>query len=381
MSEQKPRRRKGEGTILFDAKANRWRGRILFDGKMHWVSGPTDQAVSDALAKLRTTLLAGKAAPNSRETVGAYLKVWIDRQSRLAPKTYQTYRGHVENHLIPGIGTIRLVKLLPSHVQKLIDDRAKYLSPRSVEQMRAVLRKALNDAMKDEKIERNVAQLVDLPEKDDHEVAPLTPTQTRTLLEKIRGSDLEALYITAIACGLRQSELLGLRWEYKHDGELVRDVDFERATLTVRYSLHRVGGKWVFRPPKTRKSRRTLALPAIAAEALQAHEHEQKKKLLAAGVKNTHGLVFTRKNGQPIWGTSITHGLQRILLDAKLPRQRFHDLRHLAASLMVAQGVPLKDVSATLGHSQIGVTADLYSHLYDEGRREVARRMDQILSG
>jgi integrase len=378
---EKPRRRKGEGTILFDAKAHRYRGRLLFDGKMHWVSGPTDQAVSDALAKLRTTLLAGKAAPNSRETISQYLKVWIDRQKRLAPKTYQTYRGLVDNHIIPGIGTVRLVKLLPSHVQRLVDDRAKYLSPRSVEQMRAVLRKALNDAMKDEKIERNVAQLVDLPEKDDHEIAPLTPRQTRTLLEKIRGDDLEALYITAIACGLRQSELLGLRWEYQHDGEPVRDVDFERGTLTVRYALHRVGGKWVFRPPKTKKSRRTIALPEIAASALRAHQREQEKNLEATKVKNKYGLVFTRKNGEPVWGTSERKRLQRILKDAELPQQRFHDLRHLSASLMAAQGVPLKDVSATLGHSQIGITADLYSHMFDEGKREVARRMDAILSG
>jgi integrase len=218
---------------------------------------------------------------------------------------------------------------------------------------------------------RNVAALVDPPKLTAQEIQPLTPEEVRGLLAGIRGDRHEALYITAIATGLRQGESLGLKWS---------DVDLDRGEIVVRHALQRIDGRPTLVEPKTHRSRRTVGLPTLATEALRAQRVRQLEERLKAGVFwNEEDYVFATQTGLPLHPSNVTHGFQKTLGRLGLRRQRLHDLRHCCASLMLSQGLTLKDVMETLGHSQISLTANTYAHLYPERRREVADRMDAVL--
>lgn len=170
----------------------------------------------------------------------------------------------------------------------------------------------------------------------------------------------------------RQGEALGLRWD---------DVDLDAGTLTIRKSLQRVDGELQLVEPKTAKSRRTVALPDVAVSALRAHRVRQIEERLLAGSRwNDTGLVFTTTIGTGLDGRNVTRQFQKLLEDARLPRQRFHDLRHTCASLLLAQGVHPRVVMETLGHSQVRLTMDTYSHVIPQLQREAAGRIDAILS-
>jgi integrase len=230
---------------------------------------------------------------------------------------------------------------------------------------------ALNKAVRWGLVARNVAALVDGPRIPHHEIGPLTPEEARALLEAARGHRMEALYSVAIAIGLRQGEALGLTWQ---------DVDLEAGVLHVRRALSRVEGEYRLVETKTARSRRTLALPTVALVALREHRQRQRIERVAAGKRwdGRWGLVFCTRSGRPLHGPSVTQEFQELLARVGLPRQRFHDLRHACASLLLAQGVELKVIQELLGHSAIAVTANTYAHVMGELKRDAAARMDAV---
>jgi integrase len=245
------------------------------------------------------------------------------------------------------------------------------LSPRTVQYHHAILRRALGQAHRWGLVSRNVAKLVDPPRVRRPEIRPLTPEQARTLLEAARGDRLEALYTVALAVGLRQGEALGLRWD---------DIDLDRGWLTVRNALQRLGPGWQLVEPKTARCRRTIALPSVVAAALQSHRTRQLQERLWAGARwQENDFVFASRIGTPLDGTNVTRRFQQLLRRSGLPRQRFHDLRHACASLLLAQGVHPRVVMETLGHSQVGLTMNTYSHVIPALQREAATQMDAVL--
>jgi integrase len=267
-----------------------------------------------------------------------------------------------------------LAKLTPQDVQKLINRKlAAGLSPRRVQYIHAVLRIALGEAERFGSVARNVAKLVKAPKVDQPEIDPFTPEEARAFIQAIQGERLEALYTLAIATGLRQGELLGLSWS---------DIKLDCAQLTVRTTLQRIDGEFMFLEPKTARSRRTLALPDMVVEALQAHRGRQLGERLHAGLDwQESNLVFTTPTGGPLSDRVVRARFYRILEDAGLRRQRFHDLRHSCASLMIAQGVNSREVMEILGHSTIVMTLNRYAHIFQEAQRETANKMGQILTG
>jgi integrase len=189
---------------------------------------------------------------------------------------------------------------------------------------------------------------------------------------------LRALYSVALACGLRLGEATGLRWD---------DVDLDAGELRIRQQLQAVGKRLVLQELKTDRSRRTLALPRVCLDALRAHRTQQMKERLKAGADWVEtGLVFTtyarrgagRKIGVALHPRNVLRTLHMLLDAAELPRVRFHDLRHSAASLLIAEGVPLAEISLLLGHSELRVTADLYTHLQKQSAARAARHMDVL---
>jgi integrase len=196
--------------------------------------------------------------------------------------------------------------------------------------------------------------------------------EANRLLQAARGDRFEGVYTVGLALGLRRGEVLGLTWP---------DVDLDGANLRVLRSLQRIGGKLQFTETKTPKSRRTVPLPQYAVRALRTHRVKLLQVRLAAGPDRSddgHDLVFSNRTGGPIEPACLRRAYQRLLATAGLPAIRFHDLRHSAASLMLAQGVPLKTIQEILGHSSIAVTAGFYAHLGEQLKREAADAMDRV---
>lgn len=309
-------------------------------------------------------------------TVGMLLDRWLDEAVVLTvrPRTLASYRYVVRVHLRPALGDVALASLTAQHVQGLLNAKAASgLAPRTVGYLRGVLRQALGFAERMDLVGRNVARLARPPRVPRRQVSPLTVEQARIFRAAVTGDRLEALYLVAVGCGLRQGEILGLRW---------RDVDIDGRLLLVRFALARVDGGMVLVEPKSATSRRNIPMPSFVARALAAHRVRQAAEALPHRPEPPDpfaDLVFTTTLGTPLDGISVTRRFQRVLKSAGLPRQRFHDLRHAAASYMLAAGVSARVVMETLGHSEISLTLNTYSHVLPGLGRDAADRMDALL--
>ena len=373
------RRGANEGTIR-QRKDGRWEARVIVtesSGRRvrRSLLGRTRAIVAAKLAEAQRAESIGLPAASARMTTADYLASWLEAiEPRIRPRTYESYELIVRVHLAPGLGHHPLPRLSPPAVQAFLNARTRDgCSPRTVAYIRAVLRQALGQAERWGLVSRNVARLAEPPRVPRREVRPLDPAQARAFLAAIRGDRHEALYLVALGVGLRQGELLGLSWP---------DVDLDAGTLRVRQALQRIKGGLILVEPKSATSHRTVALPAVVAEALRAHRIRQLEERLASGGRwpdDPRDLVFLSTVGTPLDGVAVTRRFQALLADAGLPRQRFHDLRHACASLLLAQGVAPRVVMETLGHSQISLTMNTYSHVVPQLGRAAAERMDEAL--
>jgi integrase len=265
--------------------------------------------------------------------------------------------------------------LTPQQLQRLYAERLKAgLSPTTVHHLHAVLHKALDQAVRWNLVSRNVGDLVDPPRIARHEMATLSPEQARALLAAADGNRLEALYVLALTTGLREGELLGLKW---------KNIDFDGSALEVRGSLQRVQAGLVVAEPKTPKSRRRVGLTSAALTALRRHKVVQAAERLRLGSawRNSE-MVFTDEAGAPIDATKfLRNSFAPLLQAAGLHPMRFHDLRHTAATLLLGRGIHPKIVSEMLGHSQVAITLDLYSHVTPTMQREATAAMEAIVGG
>lgn len=393
MNRKQRKRGQGEGSI-YRRKDGRWVGVVnlgYHDGKRarKSVYGATQAEVIEQMAEARKAAREGTLVVDERQTVAQFLGHWLAEavEKSVRPSTFRRYSDLVRLHIIPELGRIRLTKLTPQHVQALLNAKLggkaasrercgrpadDGLSARTVHHIHGVLRTALGQALKWGLVSRNVATLVSPPRVPHTEIRPLNVTEARKLLGEIKGHRFEPLFVTALATGMRQGELLGLAWE---------DVDCERRTLRVRQSLQRIEGKLEIVEVKTAKGRRTVALPGLVVEVLQRHSVAQKEQRLLAGSKWTEsGLVFTTKVGTPLCARNVLKQFKDVLTKAELPEQRFHDLRHGAASLLLAQGVSAREIMEILGHSQIGITMNLYSHVMPEVLHDAAAKLNRVLS-
>jgi integrase len=270
---------------------------------------------------------------------------------------------------------LTLDKLTVDHVAALIRDKQadRRLSPRSIRYILLILRTALNKAMRWGVVGRNVAALVDPPRVPHNDVRVLSPEETSRLLAASHGESIESLVTLAVSTGVRMGEALALTWS---------DIDLERRQVRIDKSLQRLSGQGqVLSETKTRRSRRTVILPIVAAESLRRRKAQQRDERRAFGTGWSEGdFVFTSSTGRPMDSRNVQRSFRRILRKANLPRIRFHDLRHSCASLLLSQGVAPRVVMETLGHSRISITMDTYTHVMPTLQREAADAIDRSLS-
>ncbi|MES2210921.1 MAG: tyrosine-type recombinase/integrase [Chloroflexota bacterium] len=332
----------------------------------------------DEAQRLLIELLDRNAVADNRTTVGAYLRSWLEMTGArtLKASTLETYEIAIRRQLIPHVGSIELGRLAPEHVERMIVELGATMSPKGIRNALSVLGRVLDVAERRGLVRRNVVRLVDPPRVVRAERHALTIAHARQILAAVAGDRLEALWVVTLACGLRQAEVLGLRW---------RDVDLDDGSLRVEVVLDRQAGKYVLTEPKTASSRRTISLPLFVAAALREHRRRQLEERLAAAEPTEDGLVFVSPAGRPLSAGWLTHRWRKLLVadyhrlldhreqliaqganrdDLPMPEPldlTMHDLRHGQATLLVALGVHPKVVSDRLGHATVAMTMDVYS--------------------
>lgn len=375
-----PRRRRGRGEgHVRQMPDGRWVAQL----DLGYIAGKRKRPAfygktkSEALRKAREARAEherGLPVTPERKTVAQYLTEWLAAtEPTVRPKTYVGYESIVRTRIVPHLGRRKLGRLTALDVQKLYADlEAAGLSKRSIHHTHRVLKRALRQAVRWNLIGRNPCDGATPPRPDRSEMHPLTQEQVSTLLEATREHPDHALYVLAVTTGMRQGELLGLAWS---------DVDLDAGHLRVRRALQRQRGKGlVFTEPKTARSRRTIHLSRAAVAALREHRRQQNAERLRLGPAwQDHDLVFPRADGTPRCPTQTTKAFQRALTAAGLPRVRFHDLRHTAATLLLSAGTHPKVVSEMLGHATITLTLDTYSHLLPTMHEQAAAAMDRML--
>jgi integrase len=374
------KRGQNEGSI-FKREDGRWCAVLNIgyaNGKRRrkYFYGDTRREVQAQLTKALRDQQQGLPVVAERQTVQQFLEQWLRDvvQPNLRPSTYTSYEVLVRVHIVPVLGRIPLAQLTPQQVQDLMTQmRKKGLSERTIQYIRAVLRRALGQALKWGLVARNVAALTDPPRVRRPEVKPWSLEQAKAFLIAVQGDRLEALYAVELALGLRRGEALGLAWD---------DLDFEQRTLTVRRTLQRVGGQLQLGEPKTATSARTLTLPRELVGMLRAHRVRQLEDRLKAGeLWEETGMVFTTHTGRLLEPRNVNHAFARAIERADLPRIRFHDLRHTAISQLIANGTPVTTAQKIAGHSRLSTTADIYTHVVQAQFDEAADRMGALLWG
>lgn len=368
----------------------RWEARItLLDGKRPSFYGDTREEVRKKLNEAVRDRDKGLPVVSIRQTVREFLigktkhgdnnypRGWLGVvRPNVRPKTYISYETHVRRHILPELEKIQIARLTPQQLQTLYAKKLESgLSPTTVRHIHVTIHTALQQAMRWGVVPRNVAALVDPPRRAHTEMAVFSPQETRRFLDAAREDRLEALYVLAVTTGMRQGELLALHW---------RDVDLEHKLLQVSASLQWLPKKGlVFSEPKTAAGKRPIALTEAAVAALKRHRARQAEERLAKGPEwNDSDMVFCNNVGKPLEAANLVkRHYKPLLAKAGVPAIRFHDLRHTAATLCLRAKVPPKVVSEMLGHSQVSVTMNVYSHVMPDMQRDATAALDAVLGG
>ena len=326
-----------------------------------------------ALAKLIQSVETGVDFDATKLSVADYIARWLaSTEKRVRPRTIERYSELMRLHVVPVIGAIPLLKLKPLHVEKIYERAfARGLSAQSVLHIHRVLFTALRQAVSWQLIPRNVAEAVVPPRPEPREVKPMTPGDVIQVLETVSGTTLETPTVLALGTGMRLGEVLGLRWQ---------DVDLGAKSARVIQTLQETDAHGlVFVPPKTHRSRRGVSLPTFVVQALRKHKKEQsERRLMVGSAWQDYDLIVERGDGQPLRTSTMSNRFADAMKRADIDLT-FHGLRHGHASLMLAAGVNLKVVSERLGHSKIGITADLYTHVAEEVHETAALSLDAFL--
>jgi integrase len=355
-------RSKGEGSI-YRIGDGTYRGAFVGpDGKRRYLSGRTRADVARKMKEAQRRTDDGLPVGDARLTVAVFLEAWLvdtapGRARVKSENTLEVYRWAIRGHIIPSLGHHKLRALTPEHVEKMLKAKAaEGLARASVIRLRAVLLMAMTYGERRGLVYRNAARLAEIPAeaKAAAEGRSLTVDQAGILLAAAKGDRLEALYVAGLMLGLRPGELLGLSWV---------DLDLDNAGLQVRQALKRESGVLALGDLKTAKSRRALDLPAPVVAVFRSHRRRQAEERLIAGPEwEESGLVFVNHFGRPIDPSNLRRAFSRLTVDAGLGHWHPHELRHSAASLLSAAGVPLEQIADVLGHDGTRMTSQVYRH-------------------
>ncbi len=334
-----------------------------------------------ALREILQSLEQGSYVKPNKITLGELLRQWLREYASMntTDRTQESYSSIVERHLIPSLGRISLSELQAQHIQSYYAEKLNKgrtdgkggLSARSVVYHHRILSKALDYAVKMGVVVRNVADVVQPPRVQRVTMSTLSPKEVTTFLDAARETDYYVYFATLLYTGLRRGELLALRW---------RNLDLDSGKLTVVETAYKLGnGDYIIKEPKTAHSRRTVTLPHSLVELFKVYRTDQELLRIQLGVSlNADDFVFIRPDGSPINPSAVTLAFKRILKRAGLKGIRIHDLRHTHATLMLKAGIHPKVVSERLGHANIAITLDIYSHVLPGMQEAAVEKFDRL---
>jgi integrase len=319
------------------------------------------------------SLEKGIPVPSGHLTVADHLNQWLEGYVRTncSQRTLDGYKSIIETHLIPALGHVLLKHLHPQAIQGYYGKACERLSARTVHHHHRVLSQSLKYAVRQGYLGRNPCELVDAPSPRKKAMRTLTPGEVEVLFEDAKDNHYYPIIYTAVSTGLRQAELLGLRW---------RDIDLDMLSLSVSRVLYKRRGVCQFKEPKTSHSRRRVAMTPKLALFLREYRAEREWLYQQIGQPLTlDSLVFGSPEGKPIDPGVLSHDFARVVKRAGLPGVRFHDLRHTFASLMLLRGAKPKVISEALGHSSVAFTMDVYSHIIEGMQSDAMALLDEVL--
>ena len=360
------RRSKGEGSIYFNDRIDRWVAQVTFpNGQRKSKSSKSQKEVRDWLIDQRTKLLDGLYITDDQITLGRFLERYMEDVAiySLRPRTYERYLGIIKNHIEPDIGRIKLHALRPDQVQTFYTKKLNEgLSKHTVRYIHAVLHKALNQAFRWSLVIRNVADLVEKPRLERKAISTWSADEVNRFLDAVSEHRWYPIYTLAVYTGMRQGEILGLHRE---------DVDLGNGIINVKHQLSVIRRQGlVITEPKSEKARRPITISASVIDIIKHH---------LGLIDKGPGLLFTTSTGNPISPRNVLRHFKTVIEQTGLPEIRFHDLRHTHATLLLAAGVHPKVVQERLGHSQISLTLDTYSHVIPSLQTEAAEQFEAIL--
>jgi len=342
--------------------------------KWHSFAGTKRQAQIEC-ARLISEMKGGTYLEPSKTTFAQFLERWLDHvRSQVSPRSHERYCEIVRKNIVPALGSVFLNKLRPAQISAVYSkalasgrrDGKGGLAPTTVVYMHRLIKQALGQAVRWELLTRNVADAVDPPKVERGSLTTYDMAQTVKLLDELRGSRLRLPVLLGVMCGLRRGEIVALRWSH---------IDLAAGKMAVVESAEQTAGGVRYKPPKSGRGR-TVALSAMVLTELRQHRLAQAEELLRLGVRASDAtFVYTRQDGEPMQPRSLSQMWSTIT--TTLPRIRFHDLRHAHATHMLAAGVHPKVASERLGHSRVGITLDLYSHVLPGMQEDAAARVDE----
>lgn len=348
--------------------------------KWHSFAGTKREAQKEC-ARLIAEVSTGRYIEASKQTVAEFFKEWLAFiKPTVAPKTHERYGEICDKNLGPLIGEVVLSKLKTDRIDAALSSALTEghrrggggLSPRTVHHMRRVLVKALNQAVTWDRIGKNPALATTPPKVERTKMLAYDAGQTAVLIEAFRPTRMFVPMLLAVMCGLRRGEILALRWRHV-------DLSDNRRMLSIVESAEQTKDGVRYKEPKAGRSR-TVALSSMMLAELKAHRVRQAEEQLRLGLRpGDDSFVIAQIDGRPLKPVSLTHEWTRLLAKTSLPRIRFHDLRHTHATQMLAAGVHPKVASERLGHSTIGITLDLYSHVMPGMQADAAEQVDAAL--
>lgn len=368
----------GEGSV-FERKDGRWEATAVIKGQRKSFYGRTKTEARQKRDEAKRLVARDEYVQPDRQKVGEYLQYWLSTHGQTIEKsTAQTYKHYIRKHFVPGIGHISLQKLTVDHIQRMFDKLINEgLSSTTLHTLHNVLKAALNDAVRWEKIPKNPARYVKLPkEEDSREKRILTAEQAQTLIEAAQSALNERNQVGAIllilsTTAIRIGESLSLHWS---------EVDFEKQEIRIENNLTYERGVGLYeKRPKSKSSERSIQLSRIAQQTLSAHRLHQVEERWRATAWTDNNLVFCNGIGGHLWYTSIRKQIRRFLRSIGLPEDlRPHELRHNVTTALIEAGISMKTVQEMLGHSKLSTTMDIYGHVTPKMRQDAADAIDKI---
>ncbi|MEZ4540726.1 MAG: tyrosine-type recombinase/integrase [Chloroflexota bacterium] len=355
-----PRRTKGEGTIFWSSSESTWIAEItLPDGRKKKKRSKDKQVVKNWLLEYRQSIKDNRVTLDDNTTFSMLTERFLEDVGRhtLRPKTLSIYEYILRNHVVGEIGKLRLTAIKPYHLQSLYSKKlGEGLSKKTVFHIHATIRRVLNEAVKWGLIYSNPCSQVTPPKVDKLPPRVWSIEEAQKFLSSVLEHRWYSIYLIALTTGARRGEILGMEWQ---------NIDWDRGTISILKTISEIDNKIVISQPKTQRSRRTITLPQVVLDSLKK-------------TKGVSGFIFQTSAGTPVAPRNLVRHFHEASDSIGLPKIRFHDLRHTAATILLQKDVHPKLVQELLGHSSITLTLDTYSHVIAGVSTVTADRMDEV---